>query len=233
MEHLFVWCGGALFVSSIAFCAYTYFVRWTEVVPYGGWVPWLVNSTLVAVFAIHHSVFARDSAKRVVSRFVRERLVRSVYVWAAALLLFAVCGFWMPIGGEIYRAHGWAAAVMTGVQLFGVLFIARSVANIDPLDLSGIRQVRSKADRVDIRPPEQLQVVGPYRIVRHPLYFGWVLVVFGTPHLTADRLAFAVLTTLYLVMAIPWEERSLTAVFGRDYDRYKKEVPWRLVPYVY
>src|SRR5262245_1449958 len=137
MEHLFVWCGGALFVSSIAFCAYTYFVRWAEVAAHGGWLPLLVNSTLVSVFAIHPSVFARDSAKRWVSRFVRERLVRSVYVWAAALLLFAVCGFWLPMGGEIYRARGWAAAVMTGIQLLGVLLIARSTANIDPLDLSG------------------------------------------------------------------------------------------------
>jgi protein-S-isoprenylcysteine O-methyltransferase Ste14 len=233
MEYLFVWCGGTLFVSSIAFCAYTYFNRWSEVAPHGGWTALLVNSMLVAAFAAHHSVFARDSTKRWITRFVRERLVRSVYVWAAALLLFAVCGFWMPIGGEIYGARGWPAVLLTAVQLAGVLFIARSVVNIDPLDLSGIRQVRSRADRVDIRPPERLQVVGPYRFVRHPLYFGWVLVVFGTPHLTGDRLAFAVLTTLYLVIAIPWEERSLTAVFGRDYDRYKEEVPWRLVPYVY
>jgi len=60
-----------------------------------------------------------------------------------------------------------------------------------------------------------------------------VLVVFGASHMTHDRLAFAVLTTLYLAIAIRWEERSLTAAFGEDYERYQQQVRWNLVPYLY
>jgi len=60
-----------------------------------------------------------------------------------------------------------------------------------------------------------------------------MLLVFGTAHMTTDRLAFAVLSSLYLIVAIPWEERGLIAAFGDDYERYKRKVRWRVLPYVY
>jgi len=78
-----------------------------------------------------------------------------------------------------------------------------------------------------------LQTAGPYRIVRHPLYFGWALAVFGAAHMTGDRLAFATITVAYLIAAIPLEERSLAEVFGPDYGNYKRHVRWRMFPYVY
>ena len=70
--------------------------------------------------------------------------------------------------------------------------------------------------------------------MRHPLYLGWVLVVFGAAHMTGDRLAFAVITTLYLVVAIPWEERSLRAQLRRATTaRYMRAVRWRMIPFIY
>jgi protein-S-isoprenylcysteine O-methyltransferase Ste14 len=76
-------------------------------------------------------------------------------------------------------------------------------------------------------------VQGPYRIVRHPLYLGWIVSVFSTHHLTGDRLAFAVMTSLYLVIAVQWEERALLESFGAAYTRYQRQVRWRIVPFVY
>ena len=70
-------------------------------------------------------------------------------------------------------------------------------------------------------------------MVRHPLYSGWMLATFVTPHLTGDRLAFAALTSIYLVIAMPWEERSLRAAFGEAYARYAAEVAWRVIPFIY
>jgi protein-S-isoprenylcysteine O-methyltransferase Ste14 len=69
--------------------------------------------------------------------------------------------------------------------------------------------------------------------MRHPLYFGWMLAVFGTPHMTGDRLAFAVMTTVYLIAAVPLEERSLRRSFGEDYARYARAVRWRMIPFIY
>ena len=247
MEQLFVWSGGGLFVASLGFGAYTYVVRWSgAAAPTDSWGPWVSNSLLLSLFAAHHSVFAREPVKRWLAGHVPDRLIRSVYVWIAALLFLATCALWRPIGGELHDTHGWGAALLGLVQLVGLGFIARSVATIDALDLAGIRQIQPSA-RPQAEDPGQggeakgvsadrtvgLQITGPYRFVRHPLYFGWLLVTFGAPHLTGDRFAFAALTTLYLVVAIPWEERSLIASFGPDYERYMKAVRWRLLPYVY
>ena len=74
---------------------------------------------------------------------------------------------------------------------------------------------------------------GPYRWMRHPIYFGWVLMVFATPTMTASRLLFASISTLYLVLAIPFEERGLIAEFGAAYAEYQRKVRWRIVPGVW
>jgi protein-S-isoprenylcysteine O-methyltransferase Ste14 len=120
--------------------------------------------------------------------------------------------------------------VHAGVQLSGLWLIARSVARISALELAGIKPAPiNKISKVG----NVLQTGGPYRWVRHPLYLGWLLVLFGVAHMTADRLAFASISTAYLLLAIPWEERSLLRVFGEPYARYQRVVRWRVVPYVY
>jgi len=75
-----------------------------------------------------------------------------------------------------------------------------------------------------------LEVGGPYRYVRHPIYLGWVLLVFAAPTMPMGRLLFAAVSTLYLVVAVPFEERSLVAEFGPAYRDYQRQVRWRLVP---
>jgi isoprenylcysteine carboxyl methyltransferase (ICMT) family protein YpbQ len=179
---------------------------------------------LFAAFALHHSLLARDGVKQAVARLVPTRLVRSFYVWTASLLFIAVLELWRPLPGDIYALIGWRAAAPLAAQLFGLWIIITAVAAIDPLELAGIRMEAA---------PAALQVTGPYRWVRHPVYFGWVLLVFGAPHMTATRLAFAAISTAYLVVAVPWEERSLARVFGVQYSRYQRAVRWRIVPYVY
>jgi protein-S-isoprenylcysteine O-methyltransferase Ste14 len=173
---------------------------------------------------VHHSIFARDPIKTWVAGHVPERLLRSVYVWVASALLVVVIVFWQPIGGFVYDHTGWKAALHTGVQLAGVWLVARSVRAIDPLELAGIRRAN---------PADGLQIAGPYQLVRHPLYLGWILIVCGAARMTGDRLVFAVITSTYLLLAIPWEERALERTFGAAYRRYKRDVRWRVLPYLY
>jgi protein-S-isoprenylcysteine O-methyltransferase Ste14 len=78
-----------------------------------------------------------------------------------------------------------------------------------------------------------LETTGLYALVRHPLYFAWVLLVFGAPHMTGTRLAFALVSTAYLALAVPLEERSLIRVFGDEYRAYQRKVRWRMVPGLY
>ena len=103
-----------------------------------------IDAVLFAVFALHHSLFARESIKRTVARVVPERLLRSFYVWTASALLLGVLALWQPVGGDVYHVTGWPAFVHAAVQLFGIWLIARSVARISPLELAGIKPPRHR-----------------------------------------------------------------------------------------
>ena len=219
---MIVWLGGALFVVALAWCAWWYVFTAGESRPYTGGAAIAVDTVLFAVFALHHSLFARDAAKRWLNG-VPQDLRRSLYVYVASVLLIVVCAVWQPIGGDLYRA-GRLGVLHIAVQIGGVWMIAKAVSKIDPLELAGIHAARAA---------EPLQTSGPYRWVRHPVYLGWVLVVFATPHVTGDRLAFAMLSTAYLMVAVPWEERSLVGAFGDDYIRYQRDVRWRMIPFIY
>ncbi len=221
-----VWLGGALFVASLAVCAWLYLFVLGRSLPPAGWRPLVFDALLFTIFALHHSLFARDFARAWLA-MIPARLQRSVYVWVASLLLIAVCLLWRPIGGEFYDASGTRGAAHITIQLLGVWVIARSVAIIDPLELAGIRQPAAQSNA------DGLQTSGPYRWVRHPVYFGWLLAVFGTGQMTVYRLAFASITLVYLAAAVPWEERSLMRSFGSDYAQYMREVKWRMIPFIY
>jgi methanethiol S-methyltransferase len=219
----FSWIGGALFVASLSSCAWSYMFGMARSMPFAGWAPLSVDAALITMFALHHSLFARDGVKQWLAHRVSPALERSVYVWIASLLLMLVSLAWQPIGGEIYNAAGPLAIALAAVQVAGFVITARGVARIDPLELAGIHPATHG---------QGLQVTGPFRWVRHPLYFGWLLMVFGAGHMTGDRLAFATITVAYLVVAIPWEERSLRQSFN-EYDRYARDVKWRMIPFIY
>ena len=225
MTRFFQWLGGGLFVASLAYWAGWYLVvldRSSSAAGAGAPEAILSDAALFTLFAAHHSILARDAIKRKLA--IRPDLIRSVYVWIASILLFVVCVSWRSIGGEMYHASGAAAAALVIVQLIGAWLIAQSVACIDALELAGIRPPRNESS---------LQTSGPYRWVRHPLYLGWILVVFGAAHMTADRFAFAAISSIYLLVAVPWEERSLRQSFGNAYADYARSVRWRVIPYVY
>ena len=223
-ERLFVWAGGGLFVTSLAVCTWWYLAPLGDSRPFAGVSAVIADAAIFSAFALHHSIFARDGVKRALSRVVRGPLLRSTYVWIASVLLIIVCVLWRRIGGTVYRVEGALAIASVAVQLLGVYLIARSVAGLDPLELAGIHgQARNGG----------LQITGPYRLVRHPLYLGWALALFGHPHMTGDRLAFALISTIYLILAIPFEEAALVASFGDAYRHYQTHVRWRMLPYVF
>jgi len=220
----FVWLGGATFVGSLAVCLWWFVFVLGRPTPPAGAAAWIWDALLFSTFAVHHSVFARDGVKRWLSSAVPAELLRSVYVWMASLLLILVCLMWKPIGGELWNVRGLGAILLALVQLAGIALIARAVATIDPLELAGIHPSSGSGS---------LQVGGPYRVVRHPLYLGWLMATLGAAHMTGDRFAFALITAAYLVAAVPLEERSLVLVFGEDYTRYQRQVRWRIVPFIY
>ena len=229
---LFSCAGAVLFATALLFFLYSYLVRFGRpAIHTGVWGPVLADAGLFTTFALHHSVFARTGVKRRLAAVVPAALQRSVYVWVASALFLVVCAAWRPVPGELYRLTGVAAAAAYGVHIIGILLTARGSARLDLLDLAGIRPVLSIQNPTSISVP--LQTGGVYGFVRHPVYFAWMLLVFGTPHMTMTRLTFAVISTAYLAIAIPLEERALIGAFGAEYRAYQRRVRWRMLPGLY
>ena len=197
----------------------------------------VIDVALFSVFALHHSVFARDMFRKRITRMVGA-LERSTYVWIASALFVAICAWWRPVAGAVWRIDQPAAVwLLHAAQLVGVWLTLRSALMIDFLELAGVRQIwrrsvgRVLSDPVD-RPPA-FKAAGPYGWVRHPIYLGWLLLVFAVPDMTATRFVFALTSSVYLVIAIPFEERSLRRSSSGAYDRYMREVRWKLLPHVF
>jgi protein-S-isoprenylcysteine O-methyltransferase Ste14 len=223
-----VWLGGAAFAASLGLFVYSYFVVFGRPAASGRVLqPVLLNTLLFSGFALHHSVLARTSVKRRLAMIVPLRLERSLYVWVSSALFALVCLGWQPVPGMVYARGGWSALPHWVAVIAGGVLTWRAAAVLDPLELAGIRQARG-----DDRAPA-FRLVGPYRWVRHPIYLGWMLIVFGVPEMTRTRLTFAVLSSAYLLIAIPFEERSLERDFGETYRAYRRAVPWRVMPLVW
>jgi protein-S-isoprenylcysteine O-methyltransferase Ste14 len=225
------WAGAVAFAVSILYCGYFIFVvlerprgplssaTLTRAV--------IVDVLLFGLFAAHHSLAARPTIKRVVASGLGTGLERSFYVWVASVLLALTCLLWQPIPGTLYRTTGVLAAALTLLELGGVALTVLATRVMDPLELAGVRQLQRQAE------PSRLQIVGPYHLVRHPLYLGWMLMVFAAPVMTLSRLLFAIVSSGYLLLAIPWEERSLVRMFGEEYGSYRQKIRWRVIPYLY
>ncbi len=225
--------GGLLFfIEALIYFAYRYFIVFGRELS-GTIDPRaiVVDVILFTVFALHHSLFARDTIRKRITRTVGV-LERSTYVWIASALFIAVCAWWEPIAGDVWRIDEPAVVwLLRAAQLVGVWLTLRSALMIDFLELAGLRQIW----QLQKDPPSgsPFKTSGPYGWVRHPIYSGWFLFVFAVPRMTMTRFVFAVISSLYLLIAIPLEERSLRSSSAGAYELYMKQVRWKLLPHVF
>ena len=227
MSKLFRWVGALAFLLSLLSYAYVYMVRLGVPAPDNGHLARdaVFNVTLFTIFALHHSIMARTGAKAWITRLTPPALERSIYVWIASLLFFAVCWLWRPLPGVIWQTQG-AGLVLYVVQVVGAVLTIAAARIVGVWELAGVKQP-------DHTTPIEFKADGPFAIVRHPIYLAWVLMVFATPVMTTSRMVFAVISTVYLAAAIPFEEASLVEAHGAKYLAYQREMRWRLIPYVW
>ncbi|MCH9694106.1 MAG: isoprenylcysteine carboxylmethyltransferase family protein [Gammaproteobacteria bacterium] len=187
-----------------------------------------IDTCLLAVFAVQHSLMARPFFKRAWKRIVPEAAERSTYVLFSSLALILLFALWQPMGGVIWDIdNSLARNVLHASYAFGWLLVLASTFAIDHFDLFGLRQTWRFARGVEYQPPAFKQPI-LYRIVRHPLYVGWFFVFWSTPTMTVAHLFFAVATTVYTLIAIQLEERDLQDAHP-EYRDYKRRVPM-LIP---
>jgi len=183
-----------------------------------------INVLLLGLFAIQHSVMAREGFKRVWTRVIPKSVERSTYVLIASLVLLLVFWQWRPITTPVWTVTNPAGvAILHIVFWFGWALLFASSFMISHFELFGLTQVIARLRRKEL-PAPRFHTPMLYRHVRHPLYLGFLLAFWSAPSMTVGHLVFALGCTGYILIAIQFEERDLIRLFGDQYRRYREQV---------
>jgi protein-S-isoprenylcysteine O-methyltransferase Ste14 len=190
----------------------------------------VIDAVLLGLFAIQHSGMARQGFKRAWTKLVQQPIERSTYVLVASATLLAVVVFWQPMPQTIWTVESqpWVL-LLQALFWLGWLLLLTSTFLINHFDLFGLQQVWRNWRNLPYEPPKFV-TPGPYRLVRHPLYLGFLVAFWSAPHMTLGHLFFAVMCTGYILLAIQFEERDMVTFHGDLYRVYRSGVsmlvPW-------
>jgi len=191
----------------------------------------IVNLLLMSLFAVQHSVMARRQFKEWWTQYVPKSVERSTYVLFASLALVVLFWQWRPMPDAMWQIVDPSTAMaITGLSFVGWFLVLTSTFLINHFELFGVHQVvNNLAGRSMSEPRFKTPVL--YKVVRHPIYLGFIIAFWAAPVMTVGHALFAAVTTAYIFVGIWLEERDLTELFGDEYRRYKERVsmlvPWR------
>ena len=191
----------------------------------------LINLGLIALFGLQHSVMARPGFKEKWTKIVPEPIERSTYVLLASIMLIILYYFWQPITIGIWDLSGTlTGTVLLVLSLLGWGLILISTFVINHFDLFGLRQVYLYAKNDTASKKIEFQTPNLYKVVRHPLYLGFLMAFWFAPVMTVGHLIFAVGMTIYIFIGIYHEEKDLVNAFGEKYKTYRMQVP-KIIPF--
>jgi protein-S-isoprenylcysteine O-methyltransferase Ste14 len=187
-----------------------------------------VDVALLALFAVQHSVMARQGFKRWWTRIVPAPAERSAYVLAATLALLLMIVAWQPMPAPVWNAtEPMLRMALHAIEALGWTVALAATFLIDHFEMFGVRQAFNHRRGNAFTGPD-FRTPGLYRIVRHPIYLGFVLAFWAAPTMTEGRLLFAIASTAYILVGLGLEERDLVARFGETYRAYRRRVPMLL-----
>jgi protein-S-isoprenylcysteine O-methyltransferase Ste14 len=185
----------------------------------------LIDLALLGLFAVQHSVMARQGFKRWWTKIVPPAMERSTFVLLASLVLAALIAHWRPMPDIVWSVENpIGQAVLYGLFGLGWAILFAATFLINHFELFGLQQVFENLRGRRIT-PIKFKTPGLYKVSRHPIYLGLVLGFWATPQMSEGHLLFAIGTTAYIFIGIFFEERDLIANFGDDYRRYRQRVP--------
>ena len=199
-------------------------------------VPFLLallnNLVLVALFGVQHSVMARPWFKDFFTSYLPKAIERSTFILVSGLLLFFLVKHWQPMGGLLWNVSSNNIANYATYTLFftgwSILFISTFLTN--HFDFFGLRQMYFEVSNKPYK-PVTFKVVGFYKYMRHPIYFGGMLGLWATPIMTATHLVFAIGLSTYFIIGTLFEEKDLRQEFGDLYKNYASTTP-KYIPFL-
>ncbi len=187
----------------------------------------VVDLSLLLLFGIQHSVMARPWFKRLWIHWIPEPIERSTYVLASSMILMALFICWQPIAGSIWMVQPpWTGWLWSG-YVIGWLVIAWSSLMISHAEMFGLSQVWHALRGIPM-PVQQFSSNGLYKVVRHPIMLGFLIVFWSTPRMTVGHLVFSIGMTMYVLIGLHFEERDLEKGLGDKYRAYRSRVPMLL-----
>ncbi len=191
----------------------------------------LIDLLLIALFGAQHSVMARPAFKKQWTKIVPTPIERSTYVLLASLALIVLFYCWQPIQLTLWDlSHSLVGDVFFFLSLLGWVLLLISTFLINHFDLFGLRQVylygreNKKSGKLAFRAP------GFYKLIRHPIYFSFLVAFWFAPVMTLGHLVFTLGMTTYIFIGIYHEERDLMHAFGDTYRAYRSQVP-KIIPF--
>lgn len=192
----------------------------------------LINVGLIVIFGLSHTIMARPWFKSWWTKIVPEAAERSTYVLVSSLVLILLYREWQPMTDSVWSVTNptWAT-VLWGVYFAGYGIVLLSTFLINHFELFGLSQVLANLQGRSSASGHNFVQPLFYKLVRHPLYVGWIVAFWATPEMSAGHLLFAIGMTAQILISIPYEEADIEASLGESYTNYKKRVPM-LVPFL-
>jgi protein-S-isoprenylcysteine O-methyltransferase Ste14 len=181
----------------------------------------IIDLTLILLFGLQHSIMARTSFKRVLTRVIPPALERSTYVLASSLVLALVMWQWRPLPSVLWHVDNFAAATtLWCINAVGWLGVPACSFLIDHFDLFGIKQALHGFRRTTFT---KKGFVTPlfYKYLRHPMMTFLMIGLWVTPHMTTGHILLSAGMTIYVLIGVHFEERSLAKELGAEYERYQ------------
>lgn len=186
----------------------------------------IINLLLLSLFALQHSIMARQQLKKWLIQYIPKAAERSTYVLLSSLILLLLYWQWRPMTGTVWEIENQVLSfIIYVIYAAGWVIVFLATFMINHFELFGLKHVYQNLQDKEIS-YEPFQVRYFYKFVRHPIILGFIIAFWATPVMTTGHLLFAVVTTVYMVVAVKFlEERDLRRIHGEKYEEYQRNVP--------